>query len=157
MGRREVPARWFTTDVTPKMSNDRARGSSAHLCANRRRLIQMIDAKPRVSNSSQEDTTAPAAAAFSSDSFLRPLSLLWRFTRPHTIIGSFLCVPALICYAAPTNASLLSAQLWLLVLCTLPPVLLMNLYITGLNQLFDVEIDRINKPTLPLASSTPCG
>jgi homogentisate phytyltransferase/homogentisate geranylgeranyltransferase len=28
----------------------------------------------------------------------------------------------------------------------------MNLYITGLNQLFDVEIDRINKPTLPLAS-----
>jgi homogentisate phytyltransferase/homogentisate geranylgeranyltransferase len=32
------------------------------------------------------------------------------------------------------------------------PSLLMNLYITGLNQLTDVEIDRINKPYLPLAS-----
>lgn len=30
--------------------------------------------------------------------------------------------------------------------------LLMNLYIVGLNQLFDVEIDRVNKPTLPLPS-----
>jgi hypothetical protein len=28
----------------------------------------------------------------------------------------------------------------------------MNVYITGLNQLLDIEIDRINKPDLPLAS-----
>ena len=28
----------------------------------------------------------------------------------------------------------------------------MNLYITGLNQVTDIEIDRINKPYLPLAS-----
>jgi len=30
------------------------------------------------------------------------------------------------------------------------PALLMNLYITGLNQVTDVEIDKINKPTLPI-------
>uniref|UniRef100_A0A0E0LE84 Homogentisate phytyltransferase n=1 Tax=Oryza punctata TaxID=4537 RepID=A0A0E0LE84_ORYPU len=30
--------------------------------------------------------------------------------------------------------------------------LFMNIYIVGLNQLFDIEIDKVNKPTLPLAS-----
>ena len=32
------------------------------------------------------------------------------------------------------------------------PALLMNVCIVGLNQIFDVPIDRINKPYLPLAS-----
>lgn len=32
------------------------------------------------------------------------------------------------------------------------PALLMNLYITGLNQITDVEIDKINKPGLPIAA-----
>ncbi len=32
------------------------------------------------------------------------------------------------------------------------PALLMNIAIVGLNQLTDVEIDRVNKPYLPLAS-----
>lgn len=32
------------------------------------------------------------------------------------------------------------------------PALLMNLYITGLNQVTDVEIDKINKPDLPIAA-----
>lgn len=34
----------------------------------------------------------------------------------------------------------------------LVPALLMNICIVGMNQIFDVEIDRINKPYLPLAS-----
>ncbi len=34
----------------------------------------------------------------------------------------------------------------------LVPALLMNVCIVGLNQLYDVEIDRVNKPYLPLAS-----
>ncbi len=32
------------------------------------------------------------------------------------------------------------------------PSLLTNVYITGLNQLVDVDIDKINKPYLPIAS-----
>ena len=35
---------------------------------------------------------------------------------------------------------------------SLVPSLFMNIYITGLNQLSDIEIDKINKPYLPLAS-----
>ncbi|RWW04037.1 hypothetical protein GW17_00032757 [Ensete ventricosum] len=28
----------------------------------------------------------------------------------------------------------------------------MNIYIVGLNQVYDIEIDKVNKPNLPLAS-----
>ena len=38
------------------------------------------------------------------------------------------------------------------VMQALVPALLMNISIVGLNQLYDVEIDKINKPYLPLAS-----
>ena len=80
------------------------------------------------------------------------LKSLWKFSRPHTIIGTSLSVLALyfICLAT-TNNSLTATNLeqmlavWLACLCG-------NIYIVGLNQLYDVEIDRINKPDLPLAS-----
>lgn len=80
-----------------------------------------------------------------------PLNLLWRFSRPHTMIGSALCIPALTLYAAPAGA-LLPRPLLLGSLYALPAALMMNLYITGLNQLLDIEIDKVNKPDLPLAS-----
>jgi homogentisate phytyltransferase/homogentisate geranylgeranyltransferase len=32
------------------------------------------------------------------------------------------------------------------------PALCMNVYIVGLNQIYDIEIDKVNKPYLPLAS-----
>ncbi len=80
------------------------------------------------------------------------VSSLWKFSRPHTIIGTSLSVLALYLISLATNNSnfyglnlepILIA--WLVCLCG-------NVYIVGLNQLTDVEIDRINKPHLPLAS-----
>lgn len=80
------------------------------------------------------------------------LSRLWKFSRPHTIIGTSLSVLALYAIAIATTDSPIStanlSQLvgtWIACLCG-------NVYIVGLNQLYDIEIDRINKPTLPLAS-----
>lgn len=80
-----------------------------------------------------------------------PLKTLWDFTRPHTIIGSCISIGCLYLFAVPSNQwrsvafrkSLLSAM---------GPSLLMNLYITGLNQVTDVDIDKINKPYLPIAA-----
>lgn len=82
----------------------------------------------------------------------------WKFSRPHTIIGTSLSVLGVYAIAlAETSASVdillqsLSSswgQLlgsWLACLCG-------NVYIVGLNQLEDVEIDRINKPHLPIAA-----
>lgn len=76
----------------------------------------------------------------------------WKFSRPHTIIGTSLSVLALYCISLATTANSITPEnleqmlaVWLACLCG-------NVYIVGLNQLYDVEIDRINKPELPLAS-----
>ena len=73
-----------------------------------------------------------------------------RFSRPHTVIGTTLSVLAL--YALALSCSDFS-QLHLAELAlTLISCLGANIYIVGLNQVTDVDIDRINKPYLPLAS-----
>jgi homogentisate phytyltransferase / homogentisate geranylgeranyltransferase len=77
------------------------------------------------------------------------LNAFWRFSRPHTIIGTSLSVLALYLVAIAVdngNYSLFSLLgSWIACLCG-------NVYIVGLNQLEDIEIDKINKPNLPLAS-----
>lgn len=80
------------------------------------------------------------------------LSQLWKFSRPHTIIGTSLSIFAIYSIALSSNGSSIDltslSQLfgaWIACLCG-------NVYIVGLNQLYDVEIDRVNKPDLPLAS-----
>jgi homogentisate phytyltransferase / homogentisate geranylgeranyltransferase len=80
------------------------------------------------------------------------LSQLWKFSRPHTIIGTSLSVLAIYSIAlSATNSSIEWTNIgqlvgvWIACLCG-------NVYIVGLNQLYDVEIDRVNKPDLPLAS-----
>jgi homogentisate phytyltransferase / homogentisate geranylgeranyltransferase len=77
---------------------------------------------------------------------------LWKFSRPHTIIGTSLSVFALYAIALATTDSPISAISPIQLLGTWIACLLGNIYIVGLNQLYDVEIDRVNKPDLPLAS-----
>ena len=79
------------------------------------------------------------------------------FSRPHTIIGTALSVIALAVLAGVHAAASVS---WLQTLAVLVGSLAVNIYIVGLNQLTDIQIDRINKPWLPLASgamSVPTG
>jgi homogentisate phytyltransferase/homogentisate geranylgeranyltransferase len=80
------------------------------------------------------------------------LHVIWRFTRPHTLIGSALAIPAIHAFAAPTYSAFLSVSNLGSMLYAMLPALLMNLYITGLNQITDVEIDKVNKPDLPIAA-----
>lgn len=77
--------------------------------------------------------------------------VLWRFTRPHTLIGSALAIPSIFLLAAPTYNSFFTTRAFVALAYAAVPSLLMNLYITGLNQITDVEIDKINKPNLPIA------
>lgn len=87
------------------------------------------------------------------------LYAFWKFSRPHTIIGTSLSVLGLFTIAfsdqlnlttwenapfLPTNLTILLIS-WIACLCG-------NIYIVGLNQLEDIDIDVINKPDLPLAS-----
>lgn len=93
------------------------------------------------------------------------LKAFWKFSRPHTIIGTTLSVTGLSIIAladslarfAGSSSTLPSLEFsWIgfagILLGALIPSLCANVYIVGLNQLEDVPIDRINKPALPLAS-----
>ncbi len=72
------------------------------------------------------------------------------FSRLHTVIGTTLSIVAL--YILAVSFSDVHAQDIGLLLLTILGCLGANIYIVGLNQITDVEIDRINKPYLPLAS-----
>ena len=78
--------------------------------------------------------------------------LLWKFSRPHTLIGSAVAVPALHCLAAPHLSSIFTVNVLKSCIISVFPALLINIYITGLNQITDVDIDKINKPYLPIAA-----
>lgn len=84
----------------------------------------------------------------------RWLYALWKFWRPHTVIGTSLSVLgiATVVLADLEDEPLLTGARLALVGAALIACLLGNLYIVGLNQLEDIAIDRINKPHLPLAA-----
>lgn len=73
-----------------------------------------------------------------------------KFTRPHTVVGTSLSVVGL--YLVAWSYDRPAEPLLGVLLLSLLACLGANIYIVGLNQLTDVEIDRINKPDLPLAS-----
>jgi len=105
-------------------------------------------------------TGSEAAGAVGDDSTIvsKPCKnwaqVVWEFSRPHTIIGSVLSVISLHLFAATAsgmqlmNLSALGIALSWAIACAV----LINIYVTGLNQVFDVEIDKINKPYLPIAA-----
>lgn len=73
-----------------------------------------------------------------------------RFTRPHTMLGTAISIISISCLAVsgwqwtgPAVVALVQA---------LSSALLMNVAIVGINQLYDIDIDKVNKPYLPLAS-----
>lgn len=85
----------------------------------------------------------------SAASFPKRLLVLWRFSRPHTIIGSVFSITAL--YILAGKGSWPVTGLYFL---TLLAALACNVFIVGLNQYIDVELDKVNKPELPLAAGT---
>src|SRR6185436_15194218 len=82
---------------------------------------------------------------------MRQLKILWQFSRPHTIIGSICSITAL--YIMACGGRELQEHL-LLYIETLIAALACNVFIVGINQVADVELDKINKPYLPLAAGT---
>ncbi|MEL6382406.1 MAG: homogentisate phytyltransferase [Cyanobacteria bacterium J06626_18] len=82
------------------------------------------------------------------------LTAFWKFSRPHTVIGTSLSVIGVFVVAWTTVQE--AAAIPLLnpfsLLLPLTACLAGNVYIVGLNQIEDVEIDRINKPNLPIAA-----
>lgn len=86
---------------------------------------------------------------------VRPLAwagTLWRFSRPHTLVGTTTSILGIYVIAAATLPPLrLGGGLGDLAL-TLLAGAAVNVCIVGVNQVTDVAVDRVNKPHLPLAA-----
>jgi homogentisate phytyltransferase/homogentisate geranylgeranyltransferase len=71
-----------------------------------------------------------------------------KFTRPHTIIGTSISIAALYAMVCQNSEfehlSILFLSIFVGLTC--------NIFIVGINQIVDIELDKINKPYLPLAS-----
>ncbi|CAN8269432.1 unnamed protein product [Cochlearia groenlandica] len=76
----------------------------------------------------------------------------WRFLRPHTIRGTALGSTALVARALIENTRLIKWSLVLKALSGLLALICGNGYIVGINQIYDIGIDKVNKPYLPIAA-----
>lgn len=79
-----------------------------------------------------------------------PFVTLWKFSRPHAFIGTITGILGVYCIALSQTSwswGAIGHLAWTLLSC-LPAAVL----IVGVNQYYDVALDRINKPYLPMAS-----
>ena len=81
----------------------------------------------------------------------KSLTILWKFSRPHTIIGSTISIVVL--WLMALEKMTYEANLPLLFM-TLLVGITCNVFIVGLNQIIDIDLDKINKPKLPLADGS---
>ena len=82
----------------------------------------------------------------------RAATVLWRFSRPHTVIGTAVSVAGLFAIAVDALGSVDAGRAAFHLLWTLVAALAVNVFIVGINQITDVEIDRVNTPGLPIAA-----
>ncbi|XAR70058.1 homogentisate solanesyltransferase [Bertholletia excelsa] len=76
----------------------------------------------------------------------------WRFLRPHTIRGTVLGSFSLVARALIENTNLIRWSLLLKAFSGLIALICGNGYIVGINQIYDIGIDKVNKPYLPIAA-----
>ncbi len=79
---------------------------------------------------------------------MKAIITLWKFSRPHTIIGSVVSIFTLfyIIYDTQKIDSFFYLTIAVIIAITC------NVFIVGINQVADVNIDKINKPYLPIPS-----
>mmetsp|Transcript_71798 Transcript_71798/g.126784 ORF Transcript_71798/g.126784 Transcript_71798/m.126784 type:complete len:374 (+) Transcript_71798:47-1168(+) len=97
-------------------------------------------------------TTVEGGVIGGSDSTAGPLRAFWKFLRPHTIRGTILGSSAMVARAVLESGKAPDWSLLPTALCGVLALLCGNGYIVGINQIYDVSIDVINKPFLPVAA-----
>ncbi|CAN4096689.1 unnamed protein product [Withania somnifera] len=86
------------------------------------------------------------------DKFSQFKDAFWRFLRPHTIRGTVLGSLSLVTRALIENPDLIRWSLVLKAFSGLIALICGNGYIVGINQIYDIGIDKVNKPYLPIAA-----
>ena len=96
--------------------------------------------------------TSKNSASASKPGFANSLNVMYKFSRPHTIKGTILASFMGVARALLENPGKLTAKLIPKACIGLVALLCGNAYIVGINQIYDVKIDEINKPFLPIAA-----
>lgn len=78
--------------------------------------------------------------------------VIYKFSRPHTIKGTILASFMGVARVLIENPGKISVSLIPRAIIGLIALLCGNAYIVGINQIYDVKIDEINKPFLPIAA-----
>ncbi|XP_068647890.1 probable homogentisate phytyltransferase 1, chloroplastic isoform X2 [Aristolochia californica] len=116
-----------------------------HIESNFRGPVFFLSQKKFCINAISKHTLEPEPDACGSKSawteIQTSLDVFYRFTRPHTIIGTALSIIS-VSLLAVESLSDLSPVFLVGLLEAVVAALFMNIYIVGLNQLFDIEIDQ---------------
>jgi heme O synthase-like polyprenyltransferase len=102
------------------------------------------------------DAINRSVSEIQSGSLKARIRALYKFTRPHTIRGTVLASIAGTIRALVDTPGAISNANWGMMLpralIGMVALLLGNAFIVGINQIFDKDIDVMNKPFLPVAS-----
>ena len=119
---------------------------------NQRRRKIRTNAFSGASNNNMRVAAASSSAASPLDKMEALIGAIWKFVRPHTIRGTLLGTTALVSKVLIENPELIQLSLFPRALLGLLALLCGNGFIVGINQIYDVEIDKVNKPYLPIAA-----
>lgn len=118
--------------------------------------VRMTPLKMAVEGDFDPDAISKSVEAVKAGSMKARMNALYKFTRPHTIRGTILASCAGTTRALiDTPGALQNAQWGLLLpraVIGMVALLLGNAFIVGINQIYDEDIDKLNKPFLPVAS-----
>merc|ERR1711967_64121 len=117
----------------------------------RRRKIRTNAFSGASNNNNARVAAASSSAASPLDKMEALIGAIWKFVRPHTIRGTLLRTTALVSKVLIENPELIQLALFPRALLGLLALLCGNGFIVGINQIYDVEIDKVNKPYLPIA------
>ncbi|KAL5225447.1 hypothetical protein ABZP36_012086 [Zizania latifolia] len=141
-----------------RLSSQRAQGPSFAQCQKFfgwKSSYHRMPHRPTATSANASGQPLQSGEVHDSASIWKPISssldAFYRFSRPHTVIGTALSIVS-VSLLAVESLSDVSPLFLTGLLEAVVAALFMNIYIVGLNQLFDIEIDKVNKPTLPLAS-----
>jgi homogentisate solanesyltransferase len=133
-----------------------SRRSSAGAIARPNQPISLSSSSTSVEGDFDPDAIAKAKQDIQSGSVKARLRALYKFTRPHTIRGTILGSIAGTVRAMLDTPNVLALARWKYMLpraCVgVLSLLLGNAFIVGINQIYDEDIDKMNKPFLPVAS-----
>nr|XP_043627291.1 homogentisate phytyltransferase 1, chloroplastic-like [Erigeron canadensis] len=107
--------------------------------------------KLNVSSTSNFEFDATRDLSSPVESAIKFVNALYRFIRPYAAVGTVLSVAAMSLLTVQ-KLSDFSPLFFTKMLQALVGGMFMQMYVCGFNQICDIELDKVNKPTLPLAA-----